>query len=99
MTKNNIEAPDWSAIPRPIDDGAAQHLIGTQMPSLALPATDETTVDLSRLPRLVVVYAYPRTGVPGIENPSGWDMMPGARRCTPKSCSFRDTFIQLINRG
>jgi peroxiredoxin len=99
MTKSSVETPDWSAIPRPIDDGAARHLIGTQMPSLTLPATDGTTVDLSRLRGLVVVYAYPRTGVPGIENPAGWDLIPGARGCTPQSCSFRDHFTELKNRG
>jgi hypothetical protein len=49
------------------------------VPSISLPATDETTVDLSALAGLVVVYAYPRTGIPGVENPPGWDVIPGAR--------------------
>jgi peroxiredoxin len=51
--------------------------------------------DLSALPGLVVVYAYPRTGIPGVENPPGWDLIPGARGCTPQSCSFRDHFTEL----
>jgi peroxiredoxin len=42
-----------------------------------------------------VVYAYPRTGIPGIENPPGWDLIPGARGCTPQSCAFRDHFVEL----
>ena len=99
MSSSNVEAPDWSTIPKPIDDGAARHLVGLRLPSLALPATDETAIDLAQLSGLVVVYAYPRTGGPGIENPAGWDLIPGARGCTPQSCSFRDHFAELRNRG
>jgi peroxiredoxin len=97
--KSSVEAPDWSAIPKPTDDGAASHLVGMQMPSLPLSATDGTTVDLSKVPGRVVVYAYPRTGTPGVENPSGWDLIPGARGCTPQSCSFRDHFAELKALG
>ena len=96
---SQIETPDWSKIPAPTDDGAARHLIGMKMPSVPLPATDGTTVDLSALTGLVVVYAYPRTGRPGVENPDGWDLIPGARGCTPQSCSFRDHFSELKSLG
>ena len=30
------------------------------------------------------------TGVPGKPLPEGWDMIPGARGCTPQTCGFRD---------
>jgi peroxiredoxin len=30
------------------------------------------------------------TGAPGAQLPAGWDEIPGARGCTPQSCSFRD---------
>jgi peroxiredoxin len=96
---SSVEAPDWSAIPEPTDDGAARHLIGTLTPCLPLPATDGTTINLSSLPGRVVVYAYPRTGTPGVENPKGWDLIPGARGCTPQSCSFRDHFAELKALG
>lgn len=99
MDTSIVEAPDWSAIPAPVDDGAARHLPGTRLPSVALPATDGTSVDLSSLPGRVVVYAYPRTGRPGVENPDGWDMIPGARGCSPQSCSFRDHFAELRALG
>jgi peroxiredoxin len=46
-----------------------------------------------------LVYAYPRTGRPGIESPDGWDMIPGARGCTPQTCSFRDHFAELKGLG
>ncbi|HWZ56342.1 MAG TPA: peroxiredoxin [Verrucomicrobiae bacterium] len=96
---SSIDAPDWSAIPRPVDDGAAAHLVGMRMPSVPLVATDGTLVDLSSLAGLVVVYAYPRTGKPGVENPTGWDLIPGARGCTPQSCAFRDHFAELKALG
>jgi peroxiredoxin len=95
MVKNSVEAPDWSTIPKPDDDGAAQHLAGARIASIPLLATDGTTVDISALSGLVVAYAYPRTGVPGASNPDGWDLIPGARGCTPQSCAFRDHFAGL----
>jgi peroxiredoxin len=78
-------------LPRPIDDGAADHLTGTAIPSIALEATDGSTVDLASVPGYAVVFAYPRTGRPG--EPSlvaEWDQIPGARGCTPHTCGFRD---------
>lgn len=97
--KTTVDAPDWSTIPAPVDDGAARHLAGARMASVPLPATDGETVDLSALRGRTVVYAYPRTGRPGVENPEGWDMIPGARGCTPQSCSFRDHFAELKALG
>jgi len=86
-------------IPAPQDDGGARHLIGMTLPDLALPATDGAAVNLSKLKGRTVVYVYPRTGVPGIDPPEGWDQIPGARGCTPQSCSFRDHFGELKRLG
>lgn len=86
-------------IPIPQDDGAAVHLPGMKLPTLALLATDGTKVDLSKLTGRTVIYVYPRTGVPGIDPPQGWDQIPGARGCTPQSCSFRDHFGELKRLG
>ena len=97
--KSSVETPDWSAIPKPTDDGAASHLVGMRIPSIPLPETEGPNVDLSTLPGRVVVYAYPRTGIPGVENPAGWDLIPGARGCTPQSCAFRDHFAELKALG
>ncbi|HET9717632.1 MAG TPA: peroxiredoxin [Pseudolabrys sp.] len=88
-----------SDIPAPQDDGAAAHLTGLRMPDLQLAATDGSAVNLSRLQGRTVVYIYPRTGVPGIDPPEGWDLIPGARGCTPQSCSFRDHFGELKRLG
>ena len=92
-------APDWSTIPAPIDDGATRHLPGLNWPPVSLEGTDGKIHDLSTLKGLTVVYAYPRTGQPGVENPDGWDLIPGARGCTPQSCSFRDHFAELKALG
>jgi peroxiredoxin len=82
-------------IPAPQDDGAARHLAGMKLPDVALPATEGAAVNLSKLTGRTVVYIYPRTGVPGVDPPDGWDQIPGARGCTPQSCSFRDHFGEL----
>ena len=92
----NILPPN---IPVPRDDGAAKHLAGMKLPDLALPATDGNAVNLSKLKGRSVVYIYPRTGVPGVDAPAGWDQIPGARGCTPQSCCFRDHFGELKRLG
>jgi peroxiredoxin len=96
---SNIEAPDWTSIPAPEDDGAARHLLGLKLPSIPLNATDGSSVDLAALSGRTVVYAYPRTGRPGVANPDGWDAIPGARGCSPQSCAFRDHFAELRQLG
>src|SRR5258708_24583757 len=86
-------------LPAPQDDGAARHLTGTKLPDIALPATDGAPVNLAALEGRTVVYIYPRTGRPGQALPTGWDGIPGARGCTPQSCSFRDHFAELKRLG
>jgi peroxiredoxin len=86
-------------IPIPQDDGAARHLAGMKLPDLALAATSGPVVNLSKLNGRAVLYIYPRTGVPGVDPPEGWDAIPGARGCTPQSCSFRDHFAALKALG
>jgi peroxiredoxin len=94
---NPLELPD--DLPVPVDDGAADHLTGFALPDVALTATDGARVNLSRLAGRTVVYIYPRTGRPGQALPTGWNAIPGARGCTPQSCSFRDHFNELRALG
>jgi peroxiredoxin len=86
-------------LPIPVDDGAARHLISASVPDITLPATTGPAVTLSKLKGLTVLYIYPRTGVPGVDAPLGWDDIPGARGCTPQSCGFRDHFAELKALG
>src|SRR3954471_2963831 len=87
-------------LPEPKDDGAADHLRGMRVPGIALPSTTGRLVDLSnqRTAR-TVVFCYPRTGVPGEPLPNGWDLIPGARGCTPQTCAFRDLHQEFANVG
>ena len=78
-------------LPVPQDDGRAAHLPGTSLPSLSLVATTGDRIDLARVRGLAVVFAYPRTGQPNaLPLVPDWDLIPGARGCTPHTCSFRD---------
>jgi peroxiredoxin len=86
-------------IPVPQEDGAAKHLVGMKLPDLQLPGTEGKQVNLSKLKGRTVIYIYPRTGVPGVDAPPGWDEIPGARGCTPQSCGFRDHFDELKRLG
>jgi peroxiredoxin len=96
----DLLAVDWSQIPAPEDDGGARHLRGFAVPDVALTATDGSQVSLAKLPGRVVVFAYPRTGVPGEISPvADWDLIPGARGCTPQACAFRDLHQDLIAAG
>jgi peroxiredoxin len=96
MHDPNVLPPD---IPVPKDDGRAQHLTGLKLPDVALQATSGPAVNLSKLKGRTVIYIYPRTGVPGVDPPAGWDQIPGARGCTPQSCGFRDHFAELKKLG
>lgn len=90
---NLTELPD--NLPTPIDDGAADHLEGLSLPDIELESTDQQTLQISNISGLVVIYIYPMTGRPDTPLPDGWDQIPGARGCTPQSCSFRDHYAEL----
>ena len=87
-------------LPVPQDDGAADHLPGTPLPSVTLPATDRSDVSLAAMTGRMVVFCYPRTGQPG-QPPlvDEWDLIPGARGCTPQSCAFRDLHTEFAALG
>lgn len=87
-------------LPVPQDDGAADHLPGTAMPAMVLPASDGKSVDLSALgPGRTIIYLYPLTGRPGTDLPEGWDSIPGARGCSTEACDFRDHHADLQQAG
>ena len=87
-------------LPKPVNDGAADHLPGVSAPALTLQASDGQCVDLSKLGvGRSVIYLYPLTGRPGTDLPDGWDSIPGARGCTSEACDFRDHFDDLRSAG
>jgi peroxiredoxin len=86
-------------LPAPVDDGAADHLLGTMLPQLTLESS-QGPVSMRELSRdRLVLYVYPRAGRPGRPSPAGWDDIPGARGCTPQSCAFRDHAADLAELG
>ena len=90
-------------LPVPEDDGAASHLPGTAVPPLGLASTDGTPMRVDVVPEgfdRLVVYAYPRMGKPGEGRLTpDWDLIPGARGCTPQACAFRDHAAELQQAG
>lgn len=91
MSMTGIPDVDWSTLPQPIDDGAANHLKGSPAPDVVLQGTDGQKYNLSTQKGRIAVFCYPKTGLPGQGMPTqDWDMIPGARGCTPQACAFRD---------
>jgi len=87
-------------LPVPLDDGACDHLPGMKIPSVGLPSTKGCMVNLAEPSSgRIVVYIYPRTGAPGSTVPGKWDEIPGARGCTPQSCSIRDHYREAKALG
>jgi peroxiredoxin len=78
-------------LPVPVDDGAADHLTGLELPDLHLDSSQGRV----NVREFDVIYIYPRSGRPGVPSLPGWDETPGARGCTPQSCAFRDLYAEL----
>jgi peroxiredoxin len=78
-------------LPVPVDDGAADHLTGLELPDLVLDSSQGRV----NVRDFAVIYVYPRSGRPGVPLLPGWDETPGARGCTPESCAFRDLYPDL----
>ncbi len=102
MRANLYELPE--DLPVPIEDGAADHLLGLSVAPVELPSTANRIINLAEISdwQRTVVYCYPRTGKPGEEPLDGyaaWNRIPGARGCTPQSCAFRDFYGELKNLG
>lgn len=86
-------------LPAPQDDGAANHLVGMRLPNISLSTTRDSKLNLGQFQGRLVIYCYPMTGQPNVALPEGWDQIPGARGCTPQSCSFRDHYQELRSLG
>lgn len=86
-------------LPIPQDDGSTNHLKGLKLPNFSLNATNGKAINLADIKGKLVVYCYPMTGQPNVALPEGWDQIPGARGCTPQSCSFRDHYQELQELG
>jgi len=87
-------------LPVPVDDGAASHLVGAELPSGTFPTAQGGEIDLRSAGNpWLVLYVYPMTGRPDVALPDDWEMIPGARGCTPQTCAFRDHRADLAALG
>ena len=86
-----------SDLPVPKDDGACKHLLNINLPLVSLANQDGNLLKLKRNDTFrIILYCFPMTGHPEKPLPIGWDDIPGARGCTPQTCSFRNNYDDLI---
>ncbi len=84
--------------PAPFEDGGAVHLRpGLALPDVALPTTAGRTVSFARLSGRAVIFAYPWTGRPGVEDPPGWDEIPGAHGSTAEARGYRNLHSSFLS--
>ena len=84
-------------LPIPEDDGSCSHLLDKNIPDISLPNQDGIYLKLRRdVSFRIVLYCYPMTGNPLKSLPPNWNDIPGARGCTPQTCSFRDHYDELV---
>ena len=71
-------------------------LLNQQLPNISLNASNGRDLSLFDITKQrTILYIYPMTKVPGKNLPEDWDIIPGARGCTPQSCAFRDHTTEL----
>ena len=84
-------------LPVPIDDGKCNHLVNKTIPDIFLPTQNGNMLKLNRSDTFrLIIYCYPMTGRPDKVLPENWNSIPGARGCTPQTCSFRDNYDDFI---
>jgi hypothetical protein len=99
-TKELLTLPE--NLPVPEDDGSCKHLVPGLKLNIdsTLTSSSNRSISPSELSQgLVVLYIFPKIGRPDRDPPQGWNEIPGARGCTPQSCSFRDHHAELQVRN
>ena len=83
--------------PIPENDGAANHLEKSSIPSISLPNQEGNLLRLDRSDTFrMILYFFPMTGRPDRPLPENWNSIPGASGCTLETCKFRDKYDDLI---
>jgi len=86
-----------SNLPIPKDDGGCNHLLNQYIPEISLQNQDANYLKVNREDTFrIVLFCYPMTGHPNKILPTNWNNIPGARGCTPQTCSFRDHYDDLV---
>jgi peroxiredoxin len=94
-------APLPAGLPVPVDDGACRHLVGMRLPAVTLQSSNNSAVDLSQIVHgeRTVLFFFPAAGRPGLPDPTGWNLILGARGCTPQLCDYRDATSEFQKLG
>lgn len=94
---NDPYAPLPADLPVPVDDGACRHLLEMRLPAITLQSSSINAIDLSRvaLQGRAIFFFFPAAGRPGLPDPTGWNLTPGARGCTPQLCDYRDATTEF----
>ena len=95
--KDLYQLPD--DLPVPIDDGACDHLLDARIPSVLLKGVSGDTVNIGEVQGKFVLFSYPMNGQPDALPGPDWSEIPGARGCTPQSCSYRDQHGDFLRSG
>ncbi len=94
MSEDLTKLPD--GLPRPENDGAADHLLGMTIPDIILPSTNESALNLGNIDSsYVVLYFFPMMQTSGNSLPTGWNDIPGARGCTPQNITINEHYDDL----
>lgn len=93
-------SPLPAALPEPVDDGRARHLLGMPIPAMRLSSTSGRLEDLTEWAGTgLVLYVFTKMGPPEVPDSPGWNDIPGAYGCTQQSCAFRDRQGQFGELG
>ena len=71
------------------------------MPQIFLRSTNNDRIDTSKIGRRekAVLFFFPAAGRPGVPDPGGWSLIPGARGCTPQLCNYREATSEFQKLG
>jgi peroxiredoxin len=82
-----------------VSEAVSLALEGQPLPDVRLPST-HGEIDLRAVANgVVVVFVYPRTGVPDLKEVPGWNEIPGAVGCSAETCAFRDREHHISELG
>jgi DNA-binding HxlR family transcriptional regulator/peroxiredoxin len=85
--------------PRSKEAQRVRHLVGTCVPSLALPTGKRPSCDPVGATEWTVIYCYPGGYATSSAYPAGWSEIPGATGCTLEATTFRDQIGEFAARG
>ena len=98
--KHTARFPNESSLPenlpKPENDGEADHLPDMIIPKIVMPSTIEGMLDITKInTNYLILYFFPKMVVPGEDIPSGWNDIPGARGCTFQNIAITKHLAEL----